>query len=168
MLQRDYILELIRQFVDALRAPLVKACLDGDPKATRQAEGAVAELLQLDRKTALALSPESLVTVMMLSGIADSTASYVAYALERIADAYTVQDKSAKAKLRRQQAVAVANAFYVRLDQIPPELEDTNKEILDGLYKKAQEEAEAAARAAKAKAAQAARNAGSTGESPTA
>ena len=150
MLERDYILAAIDEFVAGIGDALVRACLDRDLKATHEAEHCVAELLDLDERTALSLSPDSLVTMMLLSGIADSTAAYVAYALLRIGDAYAAQDRPMKASLRRKQAVAVAESFDVSLGTVPEELQETNQRIVDGLTEKARTEAEAAAEAAKA------------------
>ena len=147
MLERDYILAAIDEFVAGIGDALVRACLDRDLKATHEAEHCVAELLDLDERTALSLSPDSLVTMMLLSGIADA---YVAYALLRIGDAYAAQDRPMKASLRRKQAVAVAESFDVSLGTVPEELQETNQRIVDGLTEKARKEAEAAAEAAKA------------------
>ncbi len=46
-------------------------------------EAAVAELIDLSQRLP-ALSPDSLVTMMLLSGVADSVAEYVVYALDRL------------------------------------------------------------------------------------
>ena len=129
MLQRDYILELIARFSQALARAFRLAVLKEDPRGCEEVEVAVADLLDLDRSTALALSPESLVTMMMLSGMADSTAEYVAYALDRVADVHEDQGRPDVAEVRRAQAEAVALAFGCDLSCVPEELDDVDREL---------------------------------------
>ena len=87
MLQKDYILEIVGDFVDGV-AKHLDAALAGDAEATGAVEQDVAGLLDLDPEVALTLSPDSLVTMMVLSGMGDSVAAYVAFSLTRLADAY--------------------------------------------------------------------------------
>ena len=84
MLQRDYILEIVGQFVEGVSDGLRRA-VGGDPSGAADVERQIGDLLDLDAATALALSPDSLVTMMLLSGMGDSVASYVCYAHERLA-----------------------------------------------------------------------------------
>ena len=90
MLQKDYILEIVGDFVDGV-AKHLDAALAGDAEATGAVEQDVAGLLDLDPEVALTLSPDSLVTMMVLSGMGDSVAAYVAFSLTRLADAYEAQ-----------------------------------------------------------------------------
>ena len=69
MLHRDYLLEVIARFVDAVTIALRGALLDRNPTSAREVEDSVAALLDLDPNTAMNLSPESLVTMMLLSGM---------------------------------------------------------------------------------------------------
>ena len=87
-------------------------------------EAAVAELIDLSPETALALSPDSLVTMMLLSGVADSVAEYVVYALDRLSHVYEQLGDGDKAGLRRQQAVAVAQSFSVDQNATPEQFKD--------------------------------------------
>ena len=90
MLQHDYLLEIIAQFVEMATGTLRRAVLSRDAEAAGQAEDAIAVLLDLDPEVAMQLSPDSLVTMMLLSGVADSLAGYVAYALRMLHDAYAL------------------------------------------------------------------------------
>ena len=74
MLQKDYILEIVGDFVDGV-AKHLDAALAGDAEATGAVEQDVAGLLDLDPEVALTLSPDSLVTMMVLSGMGDSVAA---------------------------------------------------------------------------------------------
>ena len=92
-------------------------------------ETAVADLVQLDPDTAMSLSPASLVTMMTLSGTGDSVAGYAAYALNRLGDAYEEMGQSELAAMRKEQAVAIAEAFGADLNEIPEELRELEAEL---------------------------------------
>lgn len=122
MLQRDYILELVDDFCQTICDPLRRA-LSGDLDACGDVERQIGGLLELDHRTALALAPDSLVTMMVLSGMGDVVASYVGVALVRLADAYEAAGDDDRAGLRRLQARAVAESFSLDLSQMPAGLE---------------------------------------------
>lgn len=84
MLQHDYILEVVGKFVESVAVALLGIFKRRDFTHIGEAEKAVAELLDLDPETAMALSPESLVTMMRLSGVGDTVAAYAAYALRKV------------------------------------------------------------------------------------
>lgn len=121
MLHRDYLLEVIEQFVNTIVEGLHIARTQHDPKAIADVEAAVAELLDLDPQVALKLSPDSLVTMMVLSGMGDALADYVTYSLNQLADVYASAGDEETATLRRAQAEAVAESFGCDPEVIPPE-----------------------------------------------
>ena len=124
MLQRDYILEVIDDFTSTVTAGLGNALETQTEESLDGVEAAVAELIDLSPETALALSPDSLVTMMLLSGVADSVAEHVVYALDRLSHVYEQLGDGDKAGLRRQQAVAVAQSFSVDLSATPEQFKD--------------------------------------------
>ena len=128
MLQRDYILEIVGQFVEGVSDALRRA-VSGDATGAADVEGQIGELLDLDAATALALSPDSLVTMMLLSGMGDSVASYVCYALERLSRLYEREGNEDLAGLRRIQARAVAESFSCDPDDVPAELASLDVEL---------------------------------------
>ena len=128
MLQRDYILEIIGQLVSGITDAFRRA-LGGDPTGRADAEREIGELLDLDPQTALALAPDSLVTMMVLSGMGDSVASYVCYALDRLATLYERDGDEDTAGLRRLQARAVAESFDCDPADVPPELVALDAEL---------------------------------------
>ena len=87
MLQRDYVLEIVGQFVEGVSRALRRAAR-GEKNGLLDAEREIGELLDLEPQTALALAPDSLVTMMVLSGIGDSIAAHVCYALDRVAESF--------------------------------------------------------------------------------
>lgn len=129
MLHRDYLLEIISRFVEAVSAALRHALLEGDATATSEVENSVAALLDLDPATAMNLSPDSLVTMMLLSGMGDSLASYVSYALDKVGDAYDDRGDAQTAALRWDQAEAVAESFGVDQSTVPEEFAALDKEL---------------------------------------
>ena len=129
MLQRDYVLAQINLFVQTVLEPLRLALEELDLDSVHTVEQAIGKLIDLDADTALALSPDSLVTMMQLSGIGDSVAGYASYALARIADSYERMGKKQTAEVRRDQARKVAVAFGWNLSDIPEEFEDLEKRL---------------------------------------
>ena len=122
MLHRDYLQQVIQQFVSTISHSLVRALLDRDLGAAEEVENAIAELVQLDPATAMALSPESLVVMMTLAGTGDAVSGYAAYALMRLSEAYDDMGEHDLAALRADQAYAIADAFHGNVNEIPEEL----------------------------------------------
>lgn len=129
MLHRDYLLEVIARFVDVITVALRGALLEGNQEAIHEAEDSIAALLDLDPNTAMNLSPDSLVTMMLLSGMGDALASYVAYTLDKVGDAYDNAGDAQKAALRWDQAQAVAESFGCDPNVIPEELRALDAEL---------------------------------------
>ena len=119
MLQRDYLLEILIRFIETLTRALKRAVEQNDLSGCREAERAVADLLELDPETAMVLAPASLVPV----------ASYVGYTLDRVADIYEDGGDEATAELRRAQAEAVADAYGCDLMDVPDELDELDREL---------------------------------------
>lgn len=128
MLHKDYLLEIISRFVESVSVALKRALFEHDMGAAQDVEDSVAALLDLDPSTAMSLSPDSLVTMLILSGIGDSLASYVAYALDKVGDAYDDAGDGATAALRWDQAEAIAESFGCDQSEVPPEFAE-----LDGV-----------------------------------
>ena len=129
MLQRDFIVEMATRFGDALARWLRPAVLEGDLESIGGIEASLAELMDLDSATVLKLDPASLVTMLELSGVGDSVAGYVSYALLRLGDAYDAAGDRATADIRRRQAQAVAEAFGATLGAVPEEYKELERAI---------------------------------------
>lgn len=129
MLHRDYLLEVIQQFVSTVSRLLMKALIEHDLNAAEGVEAAIGELVQLDPTTAMSLAPGSLVTMMMLSGTGDAVAGYAGYALMRLSEAYAAMGDYELADMRADQAQAIADTFGTSLDEIPEELRDVEERL---------------------------------------
>lgn len=128
MLHRDYILDLVEHFVTGITDAFRRA-VGGEPLALADAEREIGDILELDPSTALSLAPDSLVTMMVLSGMGDSVASYVCYALDRLATLYERQGNEDAAGLRRLQAKAVAESYGCDPATPPAELASLDAEL---------------------------------------
>ena len=129
MLERDYILMVITEFVRTVTEALRLSHFDRSEEAFQQVEAAVAELVGLDAQTAMSLSADSLVQVMVLSGVGAGVAGHAAYALDRLADEYEDAGQEDVAEVRRAQAEAIAESFGWDLNQIPKELAELDDEL---------------------------------------
>jgi hypothetical protein len=129
MLHRDYLLEMISRFVETVTVALRGALLEGSLESVQEAENSVASLIDLDPQTAMNLTPDSLVTMMLLSGMGDSLAQYVSYVLDHVGDAYDDMGDAAKARLRWDQAQAVAESFDVDQNVVPEEFAALEAEL---------------------------------------
>ena len=127
MLQRDYIVQIIREFGEVLSRWLRPAVVEADGAAIEEVEAAIGKLVDLDGDVVVSLAPESLVTMFELSGVADSVAGYAGYALLRLGDAYDARGDADCAALRRTQAQALADAFGSRLGEIPEEYRELER-----------------------------------------
>lgn len=129
MLQRDYIVAMLKQLSEVLTRYLCPAVVDADSTAIDEVEGAIGNLMNLEGSVALSLDPNSLVTMFELSGIADSVAGYVSYVLVRLGDAYDQQGNGERAQLRRAQAQAISTAFGSKYGAIPEEYTELERII---------------------------------------
>ena len=132
MLQHDYLLEIISQFVDAISRALLDAVGKGSLKDAKDAEQAIAGVLDLDPNVALRLSPDSLVTMMLLSGVGESLAGYVAYALRKLSQAYDGMGEDELSDLRLSQARAVEESFNSEPGAIPEEFKELEGKLEAG------------------------------------
>ncbi|OFK24155.1 hypothetical protein [Olsenella sp. HMSC062G07] len=123
MLQHDYLLEVISQFVETVARALGALRRHPTRGDVATVEEGIAGLLDLDPEVALALTPDSLVTMMLLSGVGDAVAGYVAFSLRQLSDAYGCLGDDDLRELRLSQAQAVEASFTVEPGVIPRELE---------------------------------------------
>ena len=129
MLEHDYIQEIIDKFVQAVMEPIRRALLDKDLASAETVEHQIAEMMSLSVDTAMNLAPESLCTMMLLSGIGDSIAGYAAWSLLRLSEVYAAAGMQDVADLRRAQAEAIGREFMYDISETPVEFEELDQEI---------------------------------------
>lgn len=117
MLQQDYLMRLLMQFAEAIAKSLAKVKDDKDPEAAAELlEAAVGEATELDGAVLLSLAPESIASVVQVSGTDPRVVEYIARTLLLEASYLEDAGKSAKASLRTEQAYALAGAYGVDFD----------------------------------------------------
>ena len=77
----------------------------------------------------LSLAPDSMVTMMRLGGNGEAVGDFVAYVLNALADASLISGDRDTARLRRDQARAVALAFGVSRDVVPEQYVEVDRDI---------------------------------------
>lgn len=122
-IRNDYLMDMIKQFADAITAVTTKDKGGLSKDAVDVYEESVGKVLDMPADAVLGLSPESLVTMMQISATSEELAVYVVYFLQRLADA-SDGNNDGVASLRREQAVAVAGAYGLSPDAIPPALQE--------------------------------------------
>ena len=123
MLEQDYLMRIFLQFAEILRRSWFKARDEHDPKAAADMlENAVGDAVDIDGATLLSLSPESIASVMQVSGVDPRVSEYIARS-QLLASGYLAEagegDLSA---LRAEQARALAEAYDLDLPDTPEEL----------------------------------------------
>lgn len=122
MLQRDYLMSLLAQFIRAIVRAGQTAVVD--PKAAADSlEEAIANATDIDGAMLLSLGGESMASVMELSGVDPRVAGYIAHSLALEADYLDQAGEGGLAQLRREQAHAISDTFGLDNEQIANELE---------------------------------------------
>jgi hypothetical protein len=124
MLQRDYLMQMISQFIQAIIDSRKTAQKKNPQLAADSLEDAIGNATDIDGATLLSLGPESIASVMQLSGVDPRVAGYIAYSLQLEAEYLQEAGNSSLAALRQEQANAVAETFMLDLEQTPAELEE--------------------------------------------
>ena len=123
MLEQDYLMRILLQFAEAIRRSWSRAVEDRDPRdAAHMLEDAVGEATDIDGATLLSLSPESIASVMQVSGVDPRVTEYIARSLLLASGYLHEAGEHELAALREQQARALAQAYDHDLPDTPEEL----------------------------------------------
>lgn len=121
MLQRDYLMQMIQQFIQAIINS--RATAQRNPQeAADSLENAIGQATDIDGATLLSLGPESIASVMQLSGVDPRVAGYIAYSLQLEADYLRQAHNTMLADVRQQQAQAIAEVFMCNVSDVEAEL----------------------------------------------
>lgn len=128
MLQQDYLMRLIMEFVVAVRRVMEKP--ESDPLASAAAlESAMAHAIDLDAGVVLRLQPESFGSLLKASGTDPEVALYLAHALVLEASFLREAGECATADLRAGQAAALCAQFG--LESVSAGAEEAAEMFLD-------------------------------------
>lgn len=137
MLQQDYLVRLIMRLIEAITKSLHRAKDDDDPQgAAEMLESAIGEATDIDGAVLLSLAPESIASIMQVSGVDPRVAGYVARSLKLESEYLVKADNLSLAALRLQQAEALGKAYGVDFempleDAIDPETVESLSESED-------------------------------------
>ena len=124
MFEQDYLMRILLQFAEIVRRSWTKANKEHDPKeAADMLEDAVGEATDMDGGMLLSLSPESIASVMQVSGVDPRVTEYIARSLLLAAGYLREAGDDALADVREAQARAVAEAYGFELPATFEELE---------------------------------------------
>lgn len=123
MLEQDYLMRILLQFAEAIRRSWARSVEDRDPRdAANMLDRAIGDATDIDGATLLSLSPESIASVMQVSGVDPRVSEYIARSL-LLASGYLAEAGEGElSALRAEQARALAEAYDLDLPDTPEEL----------------------------------------------
>ena len=116
MFERDYLMRFFELFIQAIRRSWTRAKGKDDPLgAASMLEEAIGQATEIDGGILLSLEPESMASVISVSGTDPRVTEYVARSLMLSADYRRQAGDDALADLRLAQAQALAEAYGFEL-----------------------------------------------------
>lgn len=119
MFERDYLMKLISDLIQAMAKSMIQADEEENPyAAARSLELAIGNAVDMDASLFLSLQPDSMSSMMSISSIDANGAEYIARSLA-LAAVYNKQagDEQLSA-LRLGQAKAVASAYGLSIEDM--------------------------------------------------
>ncbi len=134
MLQSDYLVRMFTELATAIRESILRARGEDDPDgAAVMLEAAFSEATEMDGSMLLTLAPESMVSMMQISGTDPALVGYLSRTL--LLESRYLQDahNSDLSMLRHDQAHALAQAYGFSLsdESVSPEELETFFEFSD-------------------------------------
>ena len=118
MFEQDYLMRIIAQLLGAIRRSMERAAGEEDPDgAARALDMALGDAT--DGEALLSLAPESLASVLQVSGVDPHLTEYIARSLMLSGRYHGEAGRADMAELRRAQGRAVAAAFGHELGSDP-------------------------------------------------
>ncbi|MEG0791789.1 MAG: hypothetical protein RSG23_09175 [Gordonibacter sp.] len=139
MLTQDYLVRIMVQFAEIIRRSWMRATKERDPRgAADMLEDAVGEATDIDGGVLLSLSPESIASVMQVSGTDPKVTEYIARSL-LLASGYLCEAGDyGLATVREQQARAIAEAYGHELPETPEGLAGLLDDLDEGVVEQAE------------------------------
>lgn len=109
--QSDYILRIVEQMGAALREAFARFSTGAEPEEPLAlTEAAIGLVVDMDPKLFLRFSPQSMVSFVTMSGLDDRVVAKLVEALELEADILDTEGNIVEARVRREQAHALAGS----------------------------------------------------------
>ena len=121
MFEQDYLMRLLMQFMEAMRRSIERADDGRDPAAAADMlENAIGDATDLDGSMLLSLAPESMASVLQVSGVDPHVTEYVANSLQLESEFLRSAGNDELAEVRAGQAQALASAYGLELAEGTP------------------------------------------------
>lgn len=112
MFERDYIMKMLADLLQAIVKSMLQSEKEENPYLAAQTlEAAIGNAVDMDASVFLALSPESMASIMAISQTDPRSTEYIARSLALASDYNRKAGSPEIADLRMGQAQALANAF---------------------------------------------------------
>lgn len=132
MFERDYLMKLILGYFKTIVIVIKQGEKEKDPEgAADLLEQAIGEATEIDGEVLLSLAPESIASVLQVSGTDPKVVGYVAHGLLLEAHYLMLACDFARAELREEQARALADAYGFDLPDDLAEAEDILREAAE-------------------------------------
>ena len=132
MFERDYLMKLILGYFKTIVIVIKQGEKEKDPEgAADLLEQAIGEATEIDGEVLLSLAPESIASVLQVSGTDPKVVGYVAHGLLLEAHYLMLACDFARAELREEQARALASAYGFDLPDALAEAEDILREAAE-------------------------------------
>ena len=119
MLEQDYLMRIILQFAEIVRRSWTKAKDEHDPK---RAADMLEDATDMDGAALLSLAPESIASVMQISGVDPRVTEYIARSLLLASGYLREAGEFELAAVREGQARAIASEYGFGLPASPEDL----------------------------------------------
>lgn len=132
MFERDYLMKLILGYFKTIIIVIKRGEKEKDPEgAADTLEQAIGEATEIDGEVLLSLSPDSIASILQVSGTDPKVVNYVAHGMLLEAHYLMLAYDFARAELREQQARALADAYGFDLPDDPAEAEEILREAAE-------------------------------------
>ena len=132
MFERDYLMKLILGYFKTIVIVIKQGEKEKDPEgAADLLEQAIGEATEIDGEVLLSLAPESIASVLQVSGTDPKVVGYVAHGLLLEVHDLMLACDFARAELREEQARALASAYGFDLPDDLAEAEDILREAAE-------------------------------------
>lgn len=112
MLTQDYLVRMLVDFAAGIMRSMQRRTEERDPRgAAELLEGAIGQSVDLDGDMLLSLAPDSIASILQVSGTDPAVTGYVARSLMLAASYRAEEGDMALAQLRADQARAIAAAY---------------------------------------------------------
>ena len=132
MLQRDYLVQMLTMFAQAIARSLERRKTKNDPLgAAEMLEAAISEATDIDGDILLQLAPESVASILQVSSVDPRVAGYIVRSMYLESEYLAEAGDMGLSQLRFQQADAIADAYGFAEEDIPPADEQAPIDVLD-------------------------------------